>query len=71
MGYAEKVFEFNGNVITDEVEHHIAKGTYFLELRLNSTYDEEFPEERWQSYVQLGAIAMNLRVRMRRQQRNL
>jgi hypothetical protein len=63
MGYAEKVFEFNGNVITDEISDHIEKGTYFLELRLNSTYNDEFPEERWQAFVQLGAVAMNLKVR--------
>ena len=62
MGYAEKIFESNGNFLTDEVEEHIRKGTYFLELRLNSTYDVEFPEERWQAYVQLGAVSMNVKV---------
>jgi hypothetical protein len=62
MGYAEKIFEANGNVLNEMIESHIAKGRYFLELRLNSTYENEFPEERWQAYVQLGVIAMNLKV---------
>lgn len=62
MGYAEKLFETNGNILTDLIKFHIEKGTYFLELRLNSTYDDEFPEERWQAYVQLAVVSMNIKV---------
>lgn len=62
MGYAEKLFETNGNQLTEMIEFHIEKGTYFLELRLNSTYDDEFLEERWQAYMQLAVVSLNLKV---------
>lgn len=57
--YAERMLAAHG-FITPEIEHHMLLAIKFLTLRVTSTYDDEFLEERWGCMYSLGALHLRL-----------
>ena len=52
--FAEKFLNHEG--YSDEIVKHVQLSVQYLTLRCVSTYDDEFPEERWAAMYMLGTV---------------